>query len=138
MHFLRFIEISTISQYSTSVSLFRDSWGTLAVIFSQPAISNFPCFIQCSEQIKILYLCSVCVRLNRSIKAFCVGLPSLIISSITPCSSAHCASVSETSSDRYPSAFLADIRGLPRFCPAPSRPSAPGYSGQFRSPVHRA
>lgn len=32
----------------------------LAVIFRQPALCNFPCFIQCSEQIKIQYFCPVC------------------------------------------------------------------------------
>ena len=32
----------------------------LAVICRQPALCNFPCFIQCSEQIKIQYFCSVC------------------------------------------------------------------------------
>lgn len=31
----------------------------LAVIFSQPALCNFPCFIQRSEQIKIQYFCPV-------------------------------------------------------------------------------
>lgn len=43
--------------------------GPLAVIFMQPAIRNFPDFIQCSEQVKIEYLCSV-----FSIKAFDKGI----------------------------------------------------------------
>lgn len=43
--------------------------GTFAVIFSQPALCNFPCFIQCSEQIKIKYFCSVC-----SVKPFDKGI----------------------------------------------------------------
>ncbi len=32
----------------------------LVVIFHQPALSNFPCFTQCSEQVKIQDFCSVC------------------------------------------------------------------------------
>ena len=33
--------------------------GALAFIFRQLAISNFPCFIQRSEQIKIQYFCPI-------------------------------------------------------------------------------
>lgn len=32
----------------------------LVVIFYQPALGNFPCFIQCSEQVKIQNFCPVC------------------------------------------------------------------------------
>lgn len=69
----------------------------LAVIFHQPALCDFTRFIQGSEHIKIQYFFPVRpVELFN--KAFCVGLPGMMISSITPCSSAHCASVSDTSS----------------------------------------
>jgi len=45
----------------------------LTVVFIQPALGDFPCFIQCSEQVKIQYFCSEC-PMNRSIKMFYVGL----------------------------------------------------------------
>ncbi|MGY3308694.1 hypothetical protein ACVW06_001719 [Pantoea ananatis] len=41
----------------------------LAVIFSQPTLCNFPCFIQRSEKIKIQYFCPV-----RPVKPFDKGI----------------------------------------------------------------
>ena len=42
---------------------------TLAVIFSQPALCDFPCFIQRPEQIKIQYFCPV-----RPVESFDKGI----------------------------------------------------------------
>lgn len=69
----------------------------LAVIFTQPTLRNLPGFIQCPEQIKIQDFCPV-----RSVKTLdkriLCRLAGLINSGNTPCSSARCASASETSS----------------------------------------
>lgn len=43
--------------------------GALAVIFSQPALCNFTCFVQGSEQIKIQYFCPV-----RPVESFDKGI----------------------------------------------------------------
>ncbi len=59
MHFLR------VPVFSHQPVLFRRKvvqglMRPLVVIFHQPALCNFPCFIQCSEQVKIQDFCPVC------------------------------------------------------------------------------
>lgn len=106
----------------------------LAVTFRQPALCNFPCFIQCSEQIKIQYFCPVC-----PVEPFDKGILRRLAGPDIPASRHALLPIVPAPArpvpGRCPSASSADIHGLPRSCPALSRPAAPGYSSQFRSPV---
>lgn len=103
--------------------------GPLTVLFIQPAFSYFPCFFQCSEQIKIQYSVRN-VRLNRSINAFCVGLPGLINSSITSWASALCARASDIS---FGPLSIRLFSGNPRFATILFNTHSSCCAGIFRS-----
>lgn len=58
-HFLR-VPFFQPSAGIPPASGYSGNMGTLAVVFIQPALCDFPCFIQRSEQVKIQYFCPVC------------------------------------------------------------------------------
>ncbi len=92
----------------------------LVVIFHQPALGNFPCFIQCSEQVKIQDFCPVCpvepfdksilCRLTRldKFELYDMFFGPLIVPAPARPILARC-----------PSVFSPGSRGLPRSCPEP-------------------
>ena len=92
---------------------------SLAVVFRQPALCNFPNFIQRSEQIKIQGFCPICpvrtfdkgilCRLTRFDK---VRYDPMLFGPLCPCK-------------RHQSV---DIHGLPLSCRALASFAAPGYS----------
>jgi len=100
---------------------------SLTVVLIQPALRYFSYFIQCSEQVKSSISVRY-VRLNRSINAFCVGLPGLINSSITPWSSAYCAS--DISSGPL---SIRIFSGYPRFATILASTRTTRCAGIFRS-----
>lgn len=58
-HFLRFRFISHKQVFFLCQIIQRFMWP-FAVVLHQPALYNFPYFVQCSEQVKIQDFCTIC------------------------------------------------------------------------------
>ncbi|MCW0342270.1 hypothetical protein NB703_000363 [Pantoea ananatis] len=97
----------------------------LAVIFHQPAISNLPCLIQRSEQIKIQALCPV-----RPVKTFDKGILRWLAGPDKFQYHTMCANVSETSSGTL---SIRIFSGYPQFATILSSIVTSRCAGVFRS-----
>lgn len=74
--------------------IFQGFVQSLAVVFYQPALCHFSCFVQFSEQIKTT-ISIWCVQLDLLMKASCVSISGLINLSCMPYFSDYGASASK-------------------------------------------
>ena len=119
--------VSAISRYSSGVRL-SGIRGALAVIFSQPALCNFPCFIQCSEQIKSVFLFCMSVEpFDKGILRWLAGPDKLQHHTMLFCP------LCQRQRDQFGPLSIRIFSGYPRFATILSSTLTTRCAGIFRS-----